>query len=767
MPQLAQQLFSSALNGLSNQLPEQVPGIVRAGIGLGNQMLQERLGGLGDAQVAPQSLVDAPWAGALWANEAGDAGERDIGQAGNGSNLGASKLAAAPVGWAAGPPPLPPLPEEGKGQSVPQGLAAPESGTAVDNAAHVGQPALNPASPTAAPAVSTPGETGPETTGVAQPSVGAPAQTVGGAAVQGGPNVGPAAQPGAPTVTAPAAVEADGVLSLGSRGPAVLEVQRLLGMRGAGLTGEYGVTTRKMVLDFQRAQGIEPTGKVGPTTLSALKRSSGANGILFGHRSAGLGASGAQANGVARGEQGSAQLAEQDLDRVLKMKAQFEEVGARFGLPPALLAAIASRETRGGSSVHLDAGGYSAWDGQGFGVMQVDRRYHAPAGGPRSSEHIAQAARILKNEWDTIKRKHPDWPASRQLQAAVVAYNAGPSAVEGLERPDRYTTGGDYSGDVWARARYYAGKIGSDPRVEEAAKPPVQAPVTEQAAAAPAKPAEKAEGTKAQPSSTVGLAAAVAAGTIFERGASGPAVVEIQKLLGLSSGGQTGVYGETTEAAVREFQESKGIQANGRVGPQTLAALKAQNQGGKATIIDQYRMNHEYNGGYCGIATLLTTLDGLGKKHGIDIRNRSQLDRFASGIYQPGNGSSGAAMAEKLREFGEKNAGFTTRGNVAMVMNTLSKGKPVPVGFVSMGGKVVSAPQKSVRYGSAITKGANHFHQFGASGHWATVVGFEGDPRSPSHFLVNDSDTGAQLRMSRSEFERHTAAHEGIWMIAY
>ena len=54
-----------------------------------------------------------------------------------------------------------------------------------------------------------------------------------------------------------------------------------------------------------------------------------------------------------------------------------------------------------------------------------------------------------------------------------------------------------------------------------------------------------------------------------------------------------------------------------------------------------------------------------------------------------------------------------------------------------------------------------------ASGHWVTVVGFEGDPKNPTHFLVNDPDTGAQLRLTRAELERHSAAHEGIWMIPH
>ncbi len=269
---------------------------------------------------------------------------------------------------------------------------------------------------------------------------------------------------------------------------------------------------------------------------------------------------------------------------------------------------------------------------------------------------------------------------------------------------------------------------------------------------------------------TPGLAPAVKAGKIFGLGDRGPAVTELQRLLGLGSGGQTGLYGPTTEAAVREFQAAHQIEANGKVGPTTwkaLSAPKPKAAPGDVPIIDQYRMNHEYNGGFCGIATLLSTLEAMGAKPNVDIRNEAQLERFSRGIYTPGQGSSGAAMAEKMRSFGRQNATFTTSGSFDQLMKNLVKGEPVPVGFVSMGGTVVAAPQASVRYGSAAAVGRTHFHKFGASGHWATVVGFEGDPKSPTHLLVNDSDTGARLRMTRAEFERHADARSGIWMIPH
>ncbi|HEY9601789.1 MAG TPA: peptidoglycan-binding protein [Allocoleopsis sp.] len=62
----------------------------------------------------------------------------------------------------------------------------------------------------------------------------------------------------------------------------------------------------------------------------------------------------------------------------------------------------------------------------------------------------------------------------------------------------------------------------------------------------------------------------------LQRGSSGQAVTNLQnrlKTLGFYNGSITGYYGDLTEAAVRSFQGSRGIQVNGIAGPQTQAAL--------------------------------------------------------------------------------------------------------------------------------------------------------------------------------------------------
>ncbi len=59
-------------------------------------------------------------------------------------------------------------------------------------------------------------------------------------------------------------------------------------------------------------------------------------------------------------------------------------------------------------------------------------------------------------------------------------------------------------------------------------------------------------------------------------GSSGSAVTNLQnrlRTLGFYNGPVTGYYGRLTESAVRDFQRSRRIQANGIAGPQTLGVL--------------------------------------------------------------------------------------------------------------------------------------------------------------------------------------------------
>ncbi len=67
-----------------------------------------------------------------------------------------------------------------------------------------------------------------------------------------------------------------------------------------------------------------------------------------------------------------------------------------------------------------------------------------------------------------------------------------------------------------------------------------------------------------------------AAADLYKKGATGAGVTEIQtrlKAWGYYSGAVDGVYGSGTEKAVKYFQQSNGLTADGQCGAQTLAAL--------------------------------------------------------------------------------------------------------------------------------------------------------------------------------------------------
>ncbi|MBD2121350.1 D-alanyl-D-alanine carboxypeptidase family protein [Trichocoleus sp. FACHB-262] len=181
------------------------------------------------------------------------------------------------------------------------------------------------------------------------------------------------------------------------------------------------------------------------------------NAILYELTPTGASAETAESDGLPGGVESSRKMAETDAPKVLRFVERFQVAGREYNLLPALLAAIASRESRGGSALNDCLGD----GGAGVGIMQVDQTVRPPAEvvdpGPdcASQEHINQAASILRGFVDQAATAHPEWSAAIQLQAGTASYNAGPDQIE-VPGFDEGTTGGDYSNDVIARAQYYA-----------------------------------------------------------------------------------------------------------------------------------------------------------------------------------------------------------------------------------------------------------------------------------------------------------------------
>ncbi|XP_067353599.1 lysozyme g-like isoform X2 [Channa argus] len=156
-------------------------------------------------------------------------------------------------------------------------------------------------------------------------------------------------------------------------------------------------------------------------------------------------------------------MAKTDAGGMKKYREKIKKVGLEYGIDPALIAAIISRESRAGKTIK-DNDGWGDYDPErgafnAWGLMQVDVNPngggHKPLGGWESEEHLCQATGILVDFIDKISRKFPDWCPAQKLKGGIAAYNMGDGNVYSYDKVDEYTTGGDYSNDVVARAQWY------------------------------------------------------------------------------------------------------------------------------------------------------------------------------------------------------------------------------------------------------------------------------------------------------------------------
>uniref|UniRef100_A0A8C5F530 Lysozyme g n=1 Tax=Gadus morhua TaxID=8049 RepID=A0A8C5F530_GADMO len=155
------------------------------------------------------------------------------------------------------------------------------------------------------------------------------------------------------------------------------------------------------------------------------------------------------------GVRASHTMAQTDARRMEKYKSFINNVAEKHDVDPAVIAAIISRASRAGNVIfNTNPPGWGD-NYNGFGLMQVDKRYHEPRGAWNSEEHIDQATEILVNFIQLIQKKFPSWSTEQQLKGAIAAYNTGDSRVESYESVDSRTTGKDYSNDVVARAQWY------------------------------------------------------------------------------------------------------------------------------------------------------------------------------------------------------------------------------------------------------------------------------------------------------------------------
>ena len=166
----------------------------------------------------------------------------------------------------------------------------------------------------------------------------------------------------------------------------------------------------------------------------------------------------------------SNKMADNDWAEVQKKLECFVKIGTKHCIPPSLVAALASRESRVGKLLK-DKKGWGDCKSSGcraYGILQCDifssglDRDGCMKYSWDSCEHMdMMIERIFLEKLRRVKKKLPCWQKERQLQGAVAAYNFGVKNVQSWERLDIGSSHHDYSNDVIARAQYFHEKMKS------------------------------------------------------------------------------------------------------------------------------------------------------------------------------------------------------------------------------------------------------------------------------------------------------------------
>ncbi|XP_006870810.1 PREDICTED: lysozyme g-like protein 2 [Chrysochloris asiatica] len=146
------------------------------------------------------------------------------------------------------------------------------------------------------------------------------------------------------------------------------------------------------------------------------------------------------------GIHGSEMFAAMDLRAIKPYQFMIKEVGHRHCVDPALIAAIISRESHGGTVLE------NGWNHNGhkYGLMQLDKKIHRPVGDWDSKEHLSQAVGILADGIKDVQKKFPKWSVDQHLKGGLLAFKSG---IDTVVTPVDIDT--DFANDLLARAKFY------------------------------------------------------------------------------------------------------------------------------------------------------------------------------------------------------------------------------------------------------------------------------------------------------------------------
>ncbi|XP_026178565.1 uncharacterized protein LOC113139482 isoform X2 [Mastacembelus armatus] len=159
------------------------------------------------------------------------------------------------------------------------------------------------------------------------------------------------------------------------------------------------------------------------------------------------------------GHSASNELARRDLKELERHTENILSVANKLRVHPALIAAIISRQSKFGEM--LLPSGFGISDPNCFGLMQINKNYHAVKGNPYSEEHMDQGVTFLIQLFKSMTRNKLDWNKEQRLKGALACYIAGEERVLPLlyEQLDTVTPGGDFANDVIARAQFFSQQV--------------------------------------------------------------------------------------------------------------------------------------------------------------------------------------------------------------------------------------------------------------------------------------------------------------------